>query len=199
MKVVGFAGFSNSGKTTLVEQLIPLLRAHGLRVSVVKHAHHRFDIDQPGKDTWRHRTAGAFEVIAASDQRMALMREYAESAEPVVHDLIARLDAAVDWVLVEGFKESDLPKVEVWRAPSADYPAHPVRYGSDPWIVAVAADVPAAALPAPPGPLPVFDVRDPRALADWLRATGDRWEYGRESGREGRTEGLADARSEARA
>ncbi|CAM3646023.1 molybdopterin-guanine dinucleotide biosynthesis protein B [Paracidovorax anthurii] len=190
MKVVGFAGFSNSGKTTLVERLIPLLRAHGQRVSVVKHAHHKFDIDQPGKDTWRHRVAGAFEVVASSGQRMALMREYEVPAEPVVHDLIARLDPAVDWVLVEGFKESDLPKVEVWRSPSADYPAHPVRYGADPWIVAVAADAPAARLPAPPGALPVFDVREPAALADWLRAEGHRWEY--------RAGGAAPAAREAR-
>ena len=81
MKVVGFAGFSGSGKTTLVERLIPALKLRGLRVSVVKHAHHKFDIDHPGKDTWRHREAGAFEVVVASDQRLALMREFEQPAE----------------------------------------------------------------------------------------------------------------------
>ncbi|XDF36677.1 molybdopterin-guanine dinucleotide biosynthesis protein B [Paracidovorax avenae] len=177
MKVVGFAGFSNSGKTTLVERLIPLMRAYGLRVSVVKHAHHRFDIDQPGKDTWRHRTAGAYEVVASSDLRMALMREYEQPAEPVVHDLIARLDASVDWVFVEGFKESDLPKIEVWRSPSGDYPDQPLRFPHDPRIVAVAADVPGERLPVPPGALPVFDVNAPAVLADWLCASGERWAY----------------------
>ena len=91
MKVVGFAGYSGSGKTTLVEQLIGELKQRGLRVSVVKHAHHKFDIDQPGKDTFRHRAAGAFEVVAASSQRMALMREFEQPAQINVHHLIAEL------------------------------------------------------------------------------------------------------------
>ena len=119
MKVVGFAGFSGSGKTTLVEQLIPEMRLRGLRVSVVKHAHHSFDIDHVGKDTWRHREAGAFEVVAASDRRLALVREFERPAELTVHHLLAELYQGVDWVLVEGFKDSDLLKVEVWRAPGA--------------------------------------------------------------------------------
>eukprot|EP01034_Spumella_vulgaris_P040929 gene40929-50639_t len=89
MKVVGFAGFSGSGKTTLVEQLIPELRMRGLRVSVVKHAHHSFDIDHPGKDTYRHREAGAFEVVAASDKRLMLVREFEQPAELSVHHLLA--------------------------------------------------------------------------------------------------------------
>src|SRR4029450_9152744 len=116
MKVVGFAGFSGSGKTTLVERIIPALRLRGLRVSVVKHAHHKFDIDHPGKDTHRHREAGAFEVVVASDKRLALMREFERPAELSVHQLIAELYDGVDWVLVEGFKQSNLLKVEVWRA-----------------------------------------------------------------------------------
>lgn len=85
MKVVGFAGFSGSGKTTLVEQLIPELRLRGLRVSVVKHAHHSFDMDHPGKDTYRHREAGAFEVVAASDKRLMLVREFEQPAVLSVH------------------------------------------------------------------------------------------------------------------
>src|SRR6218665_1191117 len=118
MKVAGFAGFSGSGKTTLIEQLIRGLGGQGLRVSVVKHAHHNFDIDHVGKDTFRHREAGAFEVVVASNQRLALMREFERPAELTVHHLLAELYEGVDWVLVEGFKESDLLKVEVWRAAS---------------------------------------------------------------------------------
>ena len=89
MKVAGFAGYSGSGKTTLVEQIIPLLRQQGLRVSVVKHAHHRFDIDQPGKDSWRHRQAGAFEVVIASDRRLALVREFEQPAQLTVHQMLS--------------------------------------------------------------------------------------------------------------
>src|SRR5437870_3580917 len=108
MKVVAFAGYSGAGKTTLVERLIPLLKQRGLRVSVVKHAHHKFDIDHPGKDTYRHRQAGAFEVVVASDKRLALIREFEQPAQLSVHQLIAELYEGVDWVLVEGFKHSDL-------------------------------------------------------------------------------------------
>lgn len=118
MNVVGFAGYSGSGKTTLVEQVIKALKQQGLRVSVVKHAHHNFDIDQPGKDTFRHRSAGAFEVVVASQQRLALMREFEQPAQLNVHHLIAELYTGVDWVLVEGFKSSDLLKIEIWRAPT---------------------------------------------------------------------------------
>jgi len=175
MKVVGFAGFSGSGKTTLIAQLIPLLRARGQRVSVVKHAHHRFDIDHPGKDSWRHREAGAFEVVIASDRRLALLREFEQPQEPSVHDLLAELDPGVDWVLVEGLKEADVPKVEVWRAPSADYAARPARYPEDAWVQAIATDR-ADQLPQPTA-LPVFDVHAPTPLADWLLAHGPRFDY----------------------
>ncbi len=146
MKVVGFAGYSGSGKTTLLEQLIPELRQRGLRVSVVKHAHHRFDIDHQGKDSWRHREAGAYEVVVASDRRMALMREYEQPHAIDPHELLAELDPRVDWVLVEGFKHSDLPKIEIWRAlRRARYRERPVHYANDPCIVAVATDARAAA------------------------------------------------------
>src|SRR5437868_1926160 len=148
MKVIGFAGYSGAGKTTLVEQLIPVLKLHGQRVSVVKHAHHKFDIDHPGKDTFRHREAGAFEVVVASDKRLALIREFERPTQLGVHDLIAELDAGVDWVLVEGFKHSDLRKIEIWRAPAAGEAARPARYIEDPFIVGVATDDPAG-LPRP--------------------------------------------------
>jgi molybdopterin-guanine dinucleotide biosynthesis protein B len=171
MKVAGFAGYSGSGKTTLLERLIPALRLRGQRVSVVKHAHHRFDIDHPGKDTWRHREAGAFEVVAASRHRLVLMREYEVPAEPTVHQLLAELYPGVDWVLVEGFKDSDLPKVEVWRSASGQ-PAH---YGDDPFIAAIATDSPAA-LPRPTG-LPTLDLNQPDDVAAWLIENGGRFEY----------------------
>ena len=138
MNVIGISGYSGSGKTTLVERLIPALRARGQRVSVVKHAHHKFDIDHEGKDTFRHRAAGAFEVVVASDKRLALVREFEKPAQLTVHHLLAELYDGVDWVLVEGFKDSDLHKIEVWRAASAQ----PVRYPHDDFIVAIATDSP---------------------------------------------------------
>ncbi|NML46022.1 molybdopterin-guanine dinucleotide biosynthesis protein B [Ramlibacter sp. G-1-2-2] len=171
MKAVGFAGFSGSGKTTLVEKLIPLLKLRGLRVSVVKHAHHKFDIDHPGKDTFRHREAGAFEVVVASDKRLALMREFEQAAELSVHHLIAELWPGVDWVLVEGFKQSNLLKVEVWRGDAGK----PARYPDDDFIVAVATDTPDR-LPEPTS-RPVLDLNDPDALAQWLVENEDRFDY----------------------
>ena len=175
MNVVGFAGFSGSGKTTLVERLIPVLKARGLRVSVVKHAHHRFDIDHPGKDTFRHREAGAFEVVVASDRRLALMREFEQPAELSVHQLIAELYEGVDWVLVEGFKSSDLLKIEVWRAPSAHYAGRGPMYMEDDFIVAIATD---DATQLPHETLrPVLDLNNPQAVADYLIRDQERFEY----------------------
>jgi molybdopterin-guanine dinucleotide biosynthesis adapter protein len=171
MKVVGFAGFSGSGKTTLVERLIPALKLRGLRVSVVKHAHHKFDIDQPGKDTFRHREAGAFEVVVASDKRLALIREFERPAQLTAHHLIAELYEGVDWVLVEGFKESNLLKVEVWRAAAAQ----PALYSDDDFVVAIATDSPAQ-LPEPTL-RPVLDLNDPDGVGQWLVDNGDRFEY----------------------
>jgi molybdopterin-guanine dinucleotide biosynthesis protein B len=175
MKVVGFAGYSGSGKTTLVEQVIPALKKRGLRVSIVKHAHHNFDIDKPGKDTWRHREAGAFEVVAASNMRLALMREFEQPSELSVHHLIAELYTGVDWVLVEGFKSSDLLKIEVWRAPTADYAPLPVRYPDDAFIVAIATDA-AQSLPERTL-LPVLDLNDPDSVAEYLVQNGHRFDY----------------------
>ena len=171
MKVVGFAGFSGAGKTMLVERLIPALRLRGLRVSVVKHAHHDFDIDHPGKDTYRHRAAGAFEVVVASQRRLALMREFEQPAQLSVHHLLAELYDGVDWVLVEGFKQSNLLKIEVWRPASGK----PARYPDDDFVVAIATDLPQR-LPEPTL-RPVLDLNDPDALAQWLVDNGDRFDY----------------------
>ena len=171
MNVVGFAGYSGSGKTTLVERLIPALKLRGHRVSVVKHAHHRFDIDHPGKDTYRHREAGAFEVVVASSKRLALVREFEQPFAPTVHQLIAELWDGVDWVLVEGFKSSNLLKIEVWR-PDSNQPA---RYPHDDFIVAIATDSPGR---LPEETLrPVLDLNDPAAVAAWLEQNRDRFEY----------------------
>ncbi len=171
MKVVGFAGYSGSGKTTLVERLIPAFRLQGLRVSVVKHAHHHFDIDHVGKDTYRHREAGAFEVVVASDKRLALMREFEQPTQLSVHQLIAELYEGVDWVLVEGFKDSDLLKIEVWRAQSNK----PVRYLNDDFIVAIATDSPDQLPHATQRP--VLDINDADAVMNWLITHEKRFDY----------------------
>lgn len=176
MKVVGFAGYSGAGKTTLVEQVIALLRQRGLRVSVVKHAHHHFDIDQPGKDSWRHRQAGAFEVLVVSDQRLALMREFEQPGAIDIHAMLAELDAGVDWVLVEGFKHGELPKIEVWRGPAPGEPARPLLCTQDYAVLALATDD-LRPLPPLPAPLALLDLNQPQAVADWLIAQGDRLEY----------------------
>ena len=169
MKVVGFGGHSGSGKTTLVERLVAEFVRRGLRVSVVKHVHHDFDIDHEGKDSWRHRKAGAREVVIASAHRLALIRELIDAVEPTVHDLLAELGDC-DWALVEGFKRSAIPKVEVWRAEAG----HAVRYPDDPHFVAVATDSPS--LPQPTA-LPLLDLNDVPAVADFLLADPSRFVY----------------------
>ena len=131
MRLLGIAGWSGAGKTTLVERMLPLLRAGGLTVSTIKHAHHDVDVDRPGKDSFRHRVAGASEVLVVSDQRWALMRE-TPGPTPVA-DLVARL-APVDLVLIEGFKAEPHPKVEVYRAALGKPPLWPGR--PDIWAVA---------------------------------------------------------------
>jgi molybdopterin-guanine dinucleotide biosynthesis protein B len=173
VKVVGFCGWSGSGKTTLIEGVIAALKEAGQRVSVIKHAHHRFDIDHEGKDSWRHRKAGAFEVLVASSKRLALMREYEAEIEHDPHALIAELAPAADWVLVEGFRHADLLKIEVWRREVGQG----LLYPADPYVVAVATDDPAA-LPEPTG-LPVLPMADPAAVARWLIENGSRHEYTR--------------------
>jgi molybdopterin-guanine dinucleotide biosynthesis protein B len=167
MKVVGFAGFSGSGKTTLVEHLVRGLRQQGLRVSVIKHAHHSFDVDQAGKDSWRHREAGAFEVLVASNRRLVLQRQYEQTAEPKVHHLLAEVFDGVDWVLVEGFKHSDLPKIEVWRPESKAEQLYP----EDPFVKAIATSVPEQVRPTTLRP--VLDLNRPDEVLQWMLDNGD--------------------------
>ena len=171
MKVVGFAGFSGSGKTTLVEELVQHFVLDGLRVSVLKHAHHRFDIDHPGKDTWRHREAGAYEVLAASDHLIALQRRVSPPAELGVPELLPMLDPRVDWVFVEGFKAACLPKVEIWRSSTG----RPLCYPQDTLIRAIATDSPHR-LP-PPAPAAILDINTPSAVAAWLLDNASVFEY----------------------
>lgn len=163
MRVLGIVGYSGSGKTTLTVAVLPLLVARGLRVSTVKHAHHDFDVDQPGKDSWRHRQAGAEEVLVASGRRWALMHELRQAPEPDLDDLLPRM-SPVDLVLVEGFKRGRHPKLEVWRPANQTPPLFP----ADASVVALATDAPdqARALGAPG--LPLFDVNAIAAIADWI-------------------------------
>lgn len=162
MKVFGLAGYSGSGKTTLLEALIPRLNAAGLRVSLIKHAHHRFDIDQPGKDSHRLREAGCSEVLLVSDQRWVLMHELRGEAEPPLEEQLARFSAC-DLVLVEGFKHTPIPKLEVHR-PSVGKPL--IAGGGIEAIVAVATDEPEAVRRL--SALPLLDLNDRDAIADFI-------------------------------
>jgi len=135
VKTIGIAGFSGSGKTTLIEKVIPLLVAGGLRVSLVKHAHHEFDVDQPGKDSWRHRHAGCAEVLITSSRRWALMHELRGGPEPSLQDQLKHL-APCDIVIIEGFKHAEMPKIEVHRRDGHTPLIHP----EDAHVVAVATD-----------------------------------------------------------
>jgi len=160
MRAIGFAGFSGAGKTTLIVRLIQELNRRGLSVSTIKHAHHGFDLDQPGKDSYVHRAAGAHEVLVASANRLALMRELRGAPEPSLADLL-RLLAPVDLVLVEGFKRDSLPKIEVHRAANGKPPIHP----EDRNIVALISDV-----ADPPPHLPHASIDDIAAAADLVLA-----------------------------
>ena len=157
MKVFGFAGYSGTGKTTLIEQLIPRFVARGLRVSLIKHAHHAFDIDQPGKDSYRHREAGAGEVLITSAHRWVLMHELRGEPEPDLATQLARMSAC-DLVLVEGYKHASIPKLEIHR-PST---GKPLLHPGDPDIVAVAADAPVTTA------LPVLDLNDYDAIVAFV-------------------------------
>jgi molybdopterin-guanine dinucleotide biosynthesis protein B len=157
MKTFGFAGWSGSGKTTLIEQLIPRFVAHGLAVSLVKHAHHSFDVDHPGKDSWRHRQAGCQEVMIASGVRWALMHELRGRPEPSLEALVAHMSPC-DLLLVEGFKRHDMPKLEIHRAANGKPLLHP----DDPGIVAVATDAPLETR------LPRLDLNRPDAIAAFV-------------------------------
>ena len=158
-QVFGFAGWSGAGKTTLIRQIIARLVGEGLRVATLKHAHHDFDIDHPGKDSWEHRRAGAAEVLVVSDTRWALMHELRGAPEPGLPDLLAKLSPA-DIVLVEGFKRSPIPKLEVFRANNEKPPLHP----GDPSIVGIAADI-----AFPDAGRPVLPLDDVAAITDFVR------------------------------
>ena len=162
MKVLGVAGWSGSGKTTLVLKLIPALLQRGVAVSTVKHAHHNFDVDKPGKDSWEHRQAGAREVLVASGRRWALMHELREDAEPPLEQLLARL-SPVDLALVEGYKREPPPKLVVHRTAVAGPPLWP----DDPNVLAVACDAKTADAVRADG-LVALNLDDPAAIADFI-------------------------------
>lgn len=159
MKVFGFAGWSGSGKTTLIEKLIPRFVGVGLRVSLIKHAHHTFDVDQPGKDSYRHRHAGASEVLVTSSRRWVLMHELRGAVEPPFAEQL-RLLSPCDLVIVEGFKHAAISKLEVWRRETGEPLLHP----NDEHIVAVASDTKVETR------LPVLDLNDDAAIASFILA-----------------------------
>jgi molybdopterin-guanine dinucleotide biosynthesis protein B len=160
LKIIGVAGFKNAGKTTLVERLVRHLTAQGFRVSTVKHAHHSFDIDHEGRDSFRHRAAGASEVAVVSASRWAIIHESRDEAEPPLADILAKL-AACDLVIIEGYKRDTHDKIEV-RNLALD---HPKLAGEDPTVVAIAATG-----PIDDAPVPVFDRDDVTALSDFIIA-----------------------------
>jgi molybdopterin-guanine dinucleotide biosynthesis adapter protein len=158
MRMIGLAGWSGSGKTTLITKLIPHLIARGVTVSTLKHAHHGFDLDQPGKDSFFHRAAGATEVIISSAKRWAILHELREGPEWDLRALITKM-SQVDLVLVEGFKRDAFPKLEIHRVANGKPLIHP----DDPHIVAIASDV-----LLPQARIPVIDLNDIEAIADLL-------------------------------
>ncbi|KZD09684.1 molybdopterin-guanine dinucleotide biosynthesis protein B [Oceanibaculum pacificum] len=158
MKIFGIAGWSGSGKTTLMAELLPALVRRGLRVSTVKHAHHAFDVDKPGKDSYRHREAGATEVMISSAARWALMHEHRGDAEPDLAMLIRNM-TPVDLLLVEGFKHEGHPKLEVYRPSVGKPPLH----ASDPMVVAVASDA-----ELPDLAVPLLPLNDTEAIARFI-------------------------------
>jgi molybdopterin-guanine dinucleotide biosynthesis protein B len=161
MKIFGFAGWSGSGKTTLIELLIPRLAGRGLRVSLIKHAHHSFDVDQPGKDSYRHRHAGCAEVLISSSTRWALMHELRGAPEPTLDELVARVSPC-DLLLVEGFKRSPIPKLEVFRRENGK----PRLHLDDPHIVAIATDQRFDTA------LPQFGLDDAAGVAEFIASHG---------------------------
>lgn len=158
MRIIGLAGWSGSGKTTLLTKVLPRLIARGKRVSTLKHAHHAFDVDRPGKDSFEHRSAGATEVLVVSGNRWALMHELRGRPEPDLHQLLGKL-SEVDLVLIEGFKRQKFPKLEIHRVENGKPLLHP----EDDWIVAVASDS-----PLPQATVPVVDLNDIEKIADLL-------------------------------
>ncbi len=159
--LLGFAAFSGSGKTTLLTQIIPLLKRQGKKVALIKHAHHSFDIDRPGKDSYRLRQAGASPVMVVSGKRRAIVYEYPEVEEIRLHDQLKYLVCQdLDLILVEGFKHENFPKIELHR-PKLGFP---LLFPEDPAIIAVATDYP---LPRPCA-LPLLDLNDPLQITDFI-------------------------------
>jgi molybdopterin-guanine dinucleotide biosynthesis protein B len=158
MKVIGLAGWSGAGKTTLLQRVIPRLLEDGLRVSVIKHAHHEFDVDVPGKDSWVHRQSGATEVLASSSRRWALMHELRGAAEPRLAELLKKM-SRVDLVIVEGFKREPHRKIEVYRAANGK----PLLFPDDPGVVGIATDTHVETA------LPTAHLDDVEAVAALLR------------------------------
>jgi molybdopterin-guanine dinucleotide biosynthesis protein B len=165
MRALGLAGWSGSGKTTLMGRLLPELTGRGLTVSTVKHAHHDFDVDQPGKDSWLHRQAGATEVLVASGRRWALMHELRDEPEPGLLDLVRHM-SPVDLLLVEGFKRHPMPKLEICRPSLGKAPLWP----EDPSVLAVATNEPLPAEWLNRRALPILDLDAIAALADFILA-----------------------------
>ena len=157
MNIFGIVGYKNAGKTGLMERLVTDITQRGLTVSTLKHAHHAFDIDHPGKDSFRHRAAGAHQVVLSSANRWAMMTELRGAQEPPLQDLLAQM-APVDLVLIEGWKRDTHPKIEAFRAA----PNHPLIAPGDPTIKAVASDTPLSIAQ------PVFDLDDTKAIADFI-------------------------------
>jgi molybdopterin-guanine dinucleotide biosynthesis adapter protein len=165
MNAIGFAGYSGSGKTSLIERVIPALRQRGLKVSVLKHAHHSFDIDQPGKDSFRHREAGASEVMLVSEKRWVIMHEAQGRPEPSMEEMLTRFEDC-DVVLVEGYKFGALPKIEVYRSQfSIDKKTEPM-FKNDQKIVAVATD--ASDFLRAQTQLPLLDLNRPEDVAAFI-------------------------------
>ena len=160
MRIIGLAGWSGSGKTTLLTKVIPRIVERGKRVSTLKHAHHGFDLDQPGKDSHAHRAAGASEVLIASAKRWAVMHELRGAPEPALRELVHRL-SPTDLVIVEGYKRERIPKLEIYRAEIGK----PLLHLDDDWIVAIASDG-----PLPQASVPVVDLNDAAKIADILLA-----------------------------
>ncbi len=165
-RIVGLAGFSGSGKTTLICTLLPMIKARGLSVSTLKHAHHNFDVDQPGKDSHRHREMGAHEVLITSKTRWALMHENRDQAEPTLAELLKHL-SPVDIVLVEGFKSENFPKIFLHRA-AFRATVQPNDLRAFQGLVAIATDTPKAIDPTIT--LPILDLNDPEALIGYILA-----------------------------
>ena len=157
MKTLGIAGYSGSGKTTLIEKLVPILVKAGLRVSLIKHAHHQFEVDQPGKDSYRHRQAGCSEVLVSSSRRWVLMHELRGEAEPALEEQLRHFSAC-DLVLVEGYKHDPIARIEVHRA-GGD---RPLLFPRDPHVIAVATDEPLETK------LPQFGLDDAPAIARFI-------------------------------